>query len=413
MADQIVGFFVILAILGLAAAVILLGSNQRWFSNDPSFFSRFKSGGGISVGMAITLKGFEVGKVDRLDLDPDSRLVTVTFHIFENYYDNIVLENSVLELAQSPIGIGGGLLFHPGKTQSVPKPPLPAGSHIPSLDFKEGLELVRRGLVERAGSDDTIGALIGQVGPVLEKVNSLLFSLEQLSITIEDGLRGDRSVQLGSVLHSTEDLLVSIDKIVTGKDEGAVGNILDNVSETSENLNVLVADTIDTVTESIGSITGNVNTLVTQVVAQINTLVGQVTAEVNTVTHDVSVLFGDLKKITSHIESITADPTGLVTRLIDPKGSIETLMDDDNALFKNIEAMFASVTGIVADLEEFTTFLTSTTPQISGILEDGRTALNQGQDVMEALLNNPLLSGGVPEKKEQPTTFQSFRDEKF
>ena len=39
---------------------------------------------------------------------------------------------------------------------------------------------------------------------------------------------------------------------------------------------------------------------------------------------------------------------------------------------------------------------------------------NKAEDAFrEALKNNPLLRGGVPEKEEQPTTFKGYRDEEF
>ena len=58
-------------------------------------------------------------------------------------------------------------------------------------------------------------------------------------------------------------------------------------------------------------------------------------------------------------------------------------------------------------------FINSSQPQIAALLEKGRTTLDQGKDVLEAAKNNPLLRGGVPERREQPTTFQSYRDEEF
>ncbi len=54
-AHQIVGIFVLLAILGIAAILILLGINQRWFAKDYYFWSTFRSAGGLSVGMPIRL----------------------------------------------------------------------------------------------------------------------------------------------------------------------------------------------------------------------------------------------------------------------------------------------------------------------------------------------------------------------
>ena len=60
-----------------------------------------------------------------------------------------------------------------------------------------------------------------------------------------------------------------------------------------------------------------------------------------------------------------------------------------------------------------TRFVNSAQPQITGILEEGRQTLDQGKDVLQAVKNNPLLRGGVAPRKEQPTTFQGFRDMDF
>ena len=107
------------------------------------------------------------------------------------------------------------------------------------------------------------------------------------------------------------------------------------------------------------------------------------------------------------------DPTGLAKKLLDPKGSVATFLDDDNRLYDDISQAVADLRDIVAQLSEFTRFINSTQPQISGILEKGRDALDQGTDVLEAVKNNPLLRRGIPEPLEQPTTFRSFRDEDF
>ena len=44
-ADQVVGAFLLLAVLGIAAILVLVGINQRWFAKDYVFRSRFDSAG--------------------------------------------------------------------------------------------------------------------------------------------------------------------------------------------------------------------------------------------------------------------------------------------------------------------------------------------------------------------------------
>ena len=132
--NQIAGLFIILALLGVAAAVVLLGANQRWFRKNYHFYTYFDSGSGLESGMSITLKGFEIGKVDKVTFDAAGRRARLDFHIFDTYYHDVMLENSVIEHAVSPLGIGGGLFFYPGKAQDPPQPPLEEGSYVTSLD---------------------------------------------------------------------------------------------------------------------------------------------------------------------------------------------------------------------------------------------------------------------------------------
>ena len=118
----------------------------------------------------------------------------------------------------------------------------------------------------------------------------------------------------------------------------------------------------------------------------------------------------------ANIEKLTegmTDPTGLATKLLDPKGTIATILDDDNQLYDQIVQSITDLNRIIAELGEFVAFVNASQPQISGILEKGRDTLDQGKDVLEAVKNNPLLRGGIPERLEQPTTFQSFRDKDF
>ena len=142
------------------------------------------------------------------------------------------MPNSVLELAVNPLG-GGTLLFRPGKSSDLNQVPvpLPPGSWIPSLDFAEGMELVRRGLVDRRGGGDTITTLLSEIGPVLENINDILYNLKQLTLTIEDGLKGDRSTQLGALLYSVDTLVNSLDDFITGRDTGPFGDVLANMDE--------------------------------------------------------------------------------------------------------------------------------------------------------------------------------------
>jgi phospholipid/cholesterol/gamma-HCH transport system substrate-binding protein len=334
-AQQIVGAFVLLAILGTASLMILLGLNQRWFAKNYYFWSTFTSASGLSVGMAVTLRGFEIGKVSSISLTRDNN-VEVVFYIYDTYYQKAV-PNSVLELASSalPIG-GGGLLFHPGRGFQAP---LPERSYVPSTQVEAGRVLVAQGLVDRPKTEDVLGSVIAQVGPVLVDVEATLNSIRAVVDSLQSSLKGEG--------------------------QGPLTVVLNDLTSTT---------------------------------AQINGVLARVDAAV-----------ANVQRLT---EGMT-DPTGLARKLLDPKGSIATLLDDDNRLFNEIVQAIDELNRIITQLSEFTRFVNTTQPQISGILEKGRQTLDQGRDVLEAVKNNPLLRGGIVAQREQPTTFQGYRDEDF
>jgi phospholipid/cholesterol/gamma-HCH transport system substrate-binding protein len=333
-AHQIVGIFVLLAILAVAAILILLGINQRWFAKDYYYWSVFKSAGGLSVGMPIRLKGFEIGKISRISLTRDN-LVEIEFYVQDTYYDK-VLPNSVLELSSNPLGLGGGMFFHPGKG---PADPLPEFSYIPSMDLEEGKQLVTDNLVDRPVGGDPIGEVIANLGPILSQVDSTLVTIEDTVQSLNDSINGIGAGPLTGVIVELENTAVQMN------------NVLKELEMAAANINQLTAG--------------------------------------------------------------MTDPTGLAKKLLDPKGSVATLLDDENQLYDEIAKSVEDLNTIIDELAQFVTFVNTTQPQISGILEKGKKTLDQGRDVLEAVKNNPLIRGGVPEPLQQPTTFQSFRDEDF
>jgi phospholipid/cholesterol/gamma-HCH transport system substrate-binding protein len=375
-ADQIVGVFLVVAMLAVAVIVVFVGVNQRWFAKNYRFRSRFDSASGLSVGMPIMLKGFEIGKIERIELNEDNQ-VDVLFSVEDTYY-NRVIPNSVLELTSSPIGLGVTLNFHPGATAGPPRPEM---SFIPSLDLPEGQELVAQGLVVIPKGEDVIGSVISKLNPILDDVRTTLVQIKRVVATVDLALQGK---------------------------SGPMGEMVSDLSRTPDKLNALLDD---------------VTTRIDDISRQANAAIAGFGGVASTAQTTVDSLSRDLDAIAANIKTTTdglAETRGLVTRLLDPKGSVATLLDDQNALYNRIEGSLQqvqdAVTGvnrIVEQVNGFVDFINGTRPQISGILETGRTTLEKGNDVLDAVKNNPLLRGGVPETKPQTSTLKSYRDEDF
>ncbi len=331
-AEQIVGLFVLIAILSLAAILIFMGINQRWFAKDYSFTSRFQSGEGLNRGMAIKLKGFTIGAVDAIELLEDNT-VQIDFHIFDTYYDR-VLPNSVLQLKSNPIGIGGGgLVFYPGISD---KPPLEEGSFIPSTDFPEGRMLMESGLVKKVDKEDAVSSVVNRIGPILDSTYATINALNETITTIDNTLKGTQQGPLLDVLLQTQRVMVQLH------------TTLENTSEITANL----------------------------------------------------------EKTSQQL----AETQGLVKRLVDPQGSIAKLLDDDEELYTQIQSIIGELEKSAVELSSFADYVNEQQPNITAILQEGRTTLQEGQDVMQGLKNNPLLRGGITEDYSTPSTFRGMRD---
>jgi len=334
-AEQIVGLFTLLAILSLAAILIFMGINQRWFARDYSFVSQFQSGSGLNRGMPIKLKGFTIGAVDKIELLEDNT-VQINFHIFDTYY-NRVLPNSVLQLATSPIGIGGSsLIFYPGSSQSTP---LAEGSFIPSTDFAEGQRRLESGLVKTDEKEDAVSSVINRIGPILDSTYETINSLNSAITRIDNTLSGTQPGPLLDVLLQTQQVMAQL-------------------HETLENTSGITAN---------------------------------------------------LEKTSAQL----SDTQGLVQHLLDPKGSVAKLLDDDEELYTHIQSIIAELERSAAELSNFAGYVNEQQPSITAILQEGRTALQESQDVMQGLQNNPLLRRGITEEYTTPSTFRGMRDGEY
>ncbi len=364
-ADQIVGLFIIIALVLFAVIIVLIGANQRWFAKDYEYKTVFRSASGVSVGTAIYMKGFVVGKIDRITLNENNE-VDADLHIYDTFH-NLVREYSILELTVSPIGLGTQLLFHPGRGERQ----LEEGEFLPSADSPAGQAIIEQELVDIPPKDDTITRLLANVNPLLENVNRIVVTANRT--------------------------LTDINRAIAGQSSGPLGAIVQNVSDAADSLPRLM---------------GRADGIVADVQARTAGLLDQVSSlllAVQVVTSDLGAITGNLAVTTEALR----DPTGLVPKLLDPSGSLKTLLDDDNELYGKIMSIVDEVERSVKGLQDIIAGLSSEMPKISAMLNETRTAIQQAQDVLEGVKNNPLIRGGVPERASQESLYGSMREGKF
>jgi phospholipid/cholesterol/gamma-HCH transport system substrate-binding protein len=277
----------------------------------------------------------------------------------------------VLELTSSPIGLGTTLRFHPGKDLGPPQPEM---SFIPILDSEEGHRLVDEGLVEIPKGEDVVGSVIAKLNPLLDEARVAIVEIRKVATTVNVGLSGKG----GPVGTMVVDLSATPARVNRAVDDlsARIGTLLDKISVISDNL--------------------------TDISVTTRGVIGDFSTNLNAISQNLKEMTGDLK-----------NTQGLAKRLLDPKGSLDTFLNDSNALFNQVDTAIKNVNGIISQIRSFVDFVNGTRPQVSSILEKGSTTLDSVTDVLEAAKNNPLLQGGVPPRTRQVTPLSSYRDEDF
>lgn len=364
-ADQVVGLFVILSIVALGVVIILLGINQRWFAKNYYFRTEFGSSAGIAPGTSLLMRGFTVGKIDRVTLNQRNQ-VDVSFYIYDTYIDK-VRENSLVELSVSPIGLGSQLLFHPGLSDVY----LEEGGLIYSTDMEQGWVIMDEGLADIPPKDDTITRLLFNINPVLENANRTLASINRT--------------------------LTEVNRALAGQSTGPLGGILGDIQASTAR----IPRTIDTVDG---------------ILVDSQSRLGQVLDQVDGILLGANETVENVAAITSNLEVTTAalqDPTGLVPRLLDPSGSLKTFLDDDNQLFDSVMVMMDDLERSVRTVRTMISSVNNEVPRLSALLSETQTTIELSQDVLEGLRNNPLIRGGIPERDVQETLYNSMRVRSF
>jgi phospholipid/cholesterol/gamma-HCH transport system substrate-binding protein len=365
-AEKVVGAFVFVALLLVLVLIVLLGMNQRWFQRTYAYKSHFLTANNLTVGTTISMKGFEVGRISKVALN-DQNTVDIDLYIYEGYESRIT-ENTVLELVVSPIGLGANLQLYRGLTTI----PLKEGTDIPSTDYEEGKQLVSKRLADMPPRDDTVTSMLAKVNDILDTLYA------NLDILLKTWYGENRNGKPGSL----------------GSNLGSLQNALDG-------LNVMLG--------SVNHLMATLDTQGSKTLDAVGSELPKTLLQVNTLLDSVNSMAKDLQGTTSALK----DPTGLAIKLVDPKGSLATILNDNNQLWSKVNKMLDNVQSMTDDLKRTTSGVADEVPKLSGLLLETRQTMAKAQDVLEGLRNNPLLSGGVTPKAEPKATFQSGREGDF
>ena len=151
-------------------------------------------------------------------------------------------------------------------------------------------------------------------------------------------------------------------------------------------------DSINTILAMATALVGDIDTLVKQINV---TLEGsEDTPLANTISQ--------INAILANINTITADTSGLVPKLLEDENS-------KGAIAK----VLLQLDSTMEDVNNITTSVEGDMPGIAVLISQVQTLLKQMQDVMEGLKNNPLLKNGISEKPEKESATPKLREDNF
>jgi len=198
-ADQLVGLLIIIALLSLILVVVFLGKAQRWFSKNYSFLTYAATASGLSQNMNITFKGIQIGNVKSFHL-LDNNQIEVLFTI-QDEYRNRVKEGSLVEIIESPIGLGARFVFYSGLGKELEE-----GNLVPMINSPEGRLLIAQGLSDIPPKDDFIA-------DIAEKVSGLLVELKKTLEGINTAAGETPDTALGQAIVNLEKLTSNVETL--------------------------------------------------------------------------------------------------------------------------------------------------------------------------------------------------------
>jgi phospholipid/cholesterol/gamma-HCH transport system substrate-binding protein len=179
--------------------------------------------------------------------------------------------------------------------------------------------------------------------------------------------------QVSEVLNDIAALSKDLSEAIEGTGDTPLGRTLANIEETTRGLTELPAGIQDSLDQVLGT---------------------------------VDRLVGDLRPILANLRLLSDE-------LSDPQGTVAQVLDAEGPVYANLVSTLESVSGTLKSLEKTAAYVPAQLPHITVMLMEVQGVLRSVEDVLTALLNNPLLKNGVGNRVENQPTGTGLRDLAF
>ena len=209
------------------------------------------------------------------------------------------------------------------------------------------------------------------------------------TIPVVNSAEGRRMLAMGLAVHSDRD--------------DSVNNIMNSVGALLGTLNILLGDMQEafegTERTSLGRTMGGLEQATSGLQQMAQKLPTDIESSIN--------------RIMVQIEPLLVNLRGLSDKLADPDGSVAAILDANGDVYKDLVKSLDALSGTLRNVEKTSEFMPAQVPQLAAMIAELRGLITTMQDVGTAAKNNPLLKGGIPEKKASNTGGASSRNMEF
>ncbi|MFA4868469.1 MAG: MlaD family protein [Pedobacter sp.] len=281
-------------------AILIIGYNflkgNAIFSNETILYAKYSHVDGLAVSKPVLINGFQIGRVDKLELQPDGSILA-TLKIKGKYE---IPKSSIAKLEQTDLLGSKAIVMALG-----------AGTDY-ALDGDTLNANVAKGLLETVQPvQKKAEVIIAKMDSILTSVNSILNPDFQKNV--------DKSFNsIASTLSSLEATSKKVDHLV-GSEGSRVSAILANVESISNNLKKN--------NEKINAILDNIGTVTDQVAA------------------------ANFKQTIDNANKAVADLQGIVSKVNNGQGSLGLLVNDTK-MYDNLNNASKNLDNLIIDLKQ-------------------------------------------------------------
>ncbi|MFA6597168.1 MAG: MlaD family protein [Ignavibacteriaceae bacterium] len=319
--ERIVGAFIIVAIIIVAASTGYLIMNKKVFEKKFSFRAKFSDAVGLSSSTPVYFKGFKIGVISQFELTEDNYIIA-DLNVYEEYRKKIV-KNSALFKSVNPVTSTSTIEFLQGPDNLSE---LAEGSMIPGIDIPEGETLLANNMVQKTG--DPLNAIIYNLAAFSENINK------------------DNNVDKGAIfraLVNMADVAESMKKIST-----TLNVDLENISQPDKlgkrPLSSLVLNAAS-ITDSLRIMTGMVNHSLKQLDTVLSVYGKPEGLAVKLIDPDKKLIIEPISKTITNINEILPKLVTFSEFLVTQQGQFDAILKRIEETLEEVQVTFEAING--------------------------------------------------------------------